>query len=35
MSIIVRVCIWVLGFYKLVALGVLMGSVEYDSLNFG
>ena len=35
LSILVRVCIWVLGFYKLEALGVLMGSLEFGSLDCG
>ena len=33
LSILVRVCIWVLGFYKLEALGALLGSLEFFSLN--
>ena len=35
LSILVRVCIWVLGFYKLKDLGVLMDSFEFCSLNCG
>ena len=31
MPILVKLCIWVLGFYKLGALGVLMGSLEFFS----
>lgn len=33
MSTLVRVCIWVLGFFKLEAFGVLVGSLELCSLD--
>ena len=29
MSVLVMICIWVLGFYKLEALGALMGSLGF------
>ena len=32
MYVLVRVCAWVLGFYKLEALGALMGFLEFCSL---
>ena len=35
MSILVMICIWISSFYKLEALGVLMGSFEICSLNCG
>jgi hypothetical protein len=35
LSILVRVSIWILGLYKLEALGVLMGSLEICSLDCG
>ena len=34
-SFLLCVCIWVLGFYTLEALGVLMGSLEFCSPNYG
>ena len=33
LSILVRVCIWVLGFYKLEVLGALVGSLDICSLG--
>ena len=33
LSILVLVCIWVLGFYKLEALGALMGFIEFFFLH--
>ena len=35
MYVLVRVCIWVLGFCKLEALGVLMGFLEFRSPDRG
>ena len=32
MFILVMICIWTLGFYKLEALGVLMGSIDFFTL---
>ena len=30
MCVLVRVCIWILGFYKLEALGTLMGFLKFS-----
>jgi hypothetical protein len=35
MSTLVRVCIWVLGFFKLEAFGALVGSLELCSVDCG